>query len=105
CYEIPLSAPRPAPHWDATFDEHPASAGPPGTQTKTWALHVGGSFPDVPQDAFYPYIENLFHNGVTAGGGCGPGLYCGEDLVLRQQMAVFLLNAKLWHTHSPLTAP
>jgi uncharacterized protein YfaP (DUF2135 family) len=101
CYEITLSGTRPAPHWDATFDEHPASAGPPGTQTKTWALHVGGSFPDVPQDAFYPYIENLFHNGVTAGGGCGPGLYCGEDLVLRQQMAVFLLKAKLGASYSP----
>jgi hypothetical protein len=30
---------------------------------------------------------------VTAGGACGPGFYCGEDHVLRQQMAVFLLKA------------
>jgi hypothetical protein len=96
CYEVSVSGDRPAAHWDATFDEALASTGPFGSAqplSKTWALHVGGSFPDVPQDAFYPFIENLFHNNITAGGGCGAGLYCGEDPVLRQQMAVLLLKA------------
>jgi len=96
CDEMSVSGARPAQHWDATFDEAIASTGPLGAvpaMTKTWSLHVGGSFPDVPEDTFYPFIENLFHNGVTAGGGCGAGLYCGEDDVLRQQMAVFLVKA------------
>ena len=78
--------------------------GPLPPLSKTWALHVGGSFADVPQDAFYPFIENLFHNRVTAGGGCGPGLYCGEDGVLRQQMAVFLLKAAYGADFTPPAA-
>ncbi len=93
CYEITVSGTRPAAHWDATFDEALSSPEFAQPMTKTWALHVGGSFPDVPQDAFYPFIENLFHNRVTAGGGCGAGRYCGDDPVLRQQMAVFLLKS------------
>jgi len=99
CYEMTVSGSRPAPHWDATFDETLGSEGPLGPEganqpvTKTWRLHVGGSFPDVPQDAFYPFVENIFHNGITAGGACGPGNFCGEEEVLRQQMAVFLLKS------------
>jgi hypothetical protein len=104
CYEISVSGSRPAAHWDATFDETLASPslgqGAEGMK-KTWPLHVGGSFADVPMDVFYPFIENLFHNGVTAGGACGAGLYCGEDVVLRRQMAVFLLKA----AHGPAFAP
>jgi hypothetical protein len=87
-----VAGPRPTAHWDATFDEALQSLDPIGPMSKTWSLHVGGSFPDVPEDVFYPFIENLLHNGVTAGGGCGPGLFCGDEPVLRQQMAVFLLK-------------
>jgi hypothetical protein len=90
CYEVGVSNPaaRPAPHWDATFDETLSSGG-----TKTWTLHVGESFPDVPDSQpFYPYVENLFHNGIT--GGCGSGSYCPAASVTRAQMAVFLLKAK-----------
>jgi hypothetical protein len=93
CYEVTVSGARPAAHWDATFNEALDSSDPLGPTSKTWSLHVGGSFPDVPQDSFYPFIENLFHNGVTTGGACGAGLYCGDEPVLRQQMAVFLLKA------------
>ena len=96
CYEISISGTRPAQHWDATLDETlTSSSGPLGipNRIKTWALHVGQSFEDVPQDSFYPYIENILHNGVTAGGSCGAASYCGEDGVLRQQMAVFVLKA------------
>ena len=107
CYEVTVSGDRPAPHWDATFDEALASTGPFGSAqplSKTWALHVGNSFPDVPQDSFYPFIENLFHNNVTAGGGCGAGLYCGEDPALRQQMAVFLLKSAYGAAFTPPAA-
>jgi len=94
CYEVSVGSARPAMHWDATFDEELSAPGSiiAGTK-KTWALHVGESFADVPHDGFYSFIENVFHNGITAGGGCGAGQYCGEDNVLRQQMAVFLVKA------------
>ena len=40
-----------------------------GDVVRTWTLHVGESFPDVPAShQFYAQIENLFHNGIT--GGC-----------------------------------
>jgi hypothetical protein len=88
CYEAAVSGARPATHWDATFDEALT-----GTDlVKRWSLHVGGSFPDVAQNAFYPFIENLFHNGVT--GGCAGGGYCPGTNVTRAQMAVFLLKAR-----------
>jgi hypothetical protein len=87
CLEITVSGARPISHWDATFDE----ALP--TLSKTWALHVGDSFTDVPRaNPFYRHIENLFHNLVTV--GCGPTAYCPGSGVTRQQMAVFLLRAK-----------
>jgi hypothetical protein len=90
CYSMQLDNPavRPAAHWDATFDEDLSSGG-----RKTWTLHVGESFPDVPDSQiFYPYVENLFHNGIT--GGCSGGNYCPGNPVTRAQMAVFLLKAK-----------
>jgi len=40
----------------------------------------------------YPFVENVFHNGVT--GGCGAGSYCPTVATLRKQMAVFVLKAK-----------
>ena len=88
CYEATVGGARPVPHWDASFDETISFDG----RTKRWALHVGGSFNDVPQNAFYPFIENLFHNGVT--GGCAGGGYCPGNNVTRAQMAVFLLKAR-----------
>ena len=99
-----VSGTRPAVHWDATFDEALSSPDFAQPMTKTWALHVGGSFPDVPQDAFYPFIESIFHNGVTGGGGCGVGQYCGDEPVLRQQMAVLLLKSAYGAAFTPPAA-
>ena len=80
----------PVQHWDATFSEGLSA----GSITKTWTLHVGDSFPDVPtSNQFYAFIENLFHNGIT--GGCAGGDYCPDNSVTRAQMAVFLLKSKL----------
>ena len=108
CYEVTVSGGRPALHWDATADETLTSDGPllgaESPRAKTWFLHVGGSFGDVPQDIFYPYIENILHNRVTVGGGCGPGNFCGEEAVLRQQMAVFLLKARNGAAFTPAPA-
>jgi hypothetical protein len=48
-----------------------------------------GVFGDVPPDDPYaPWIEELFHSGITA--GCGNGNYCPDDPNSRGQMAVFL---------------
>ena len=96
CYQVTVSAPatRPVQHWDAQLDEV-LSVGLP----KTWALHIGQSFPDVPLNAFYPFIETLFHNNVT--GGCAGGGYCPTNPVTRAQMAVFLLKSKFGSAHIP----
>ena len=75
CYSIQIeAASRPAPHWDASIDETVN----PSSIARTWALHVGESFPDVPTShPFYAFIETLFHDGVT--GGCGAGDYCPDE--------------------------
>jgi hypothetical protein len=97
CYMLTVSLPatRPAPHWDAYFTES-ASTG----DIKTWRVHVGASFTDVPTaHLFYKPVETIFHNGVT--GGCGGTGFCPDQLVTRAQMAVFLLKGKLGSTYVP----
>jgi S-layer homology domain len=89
CYNIQVTplGPRPVQHWDAQLVEELSN----GVQVN-WALHVGGSFADVPSsNPFYKDIETIFHRGIT--GGCGDPDYCPDDAVLREQMAVFLLKA------------
>jgi hypothetical protein len=93
CYSFQVDDPptRPAAHWDATADETitPDMLG----SVKRWVLHIGESFTDVSTTGvFYRFIENLFHNGVTA--GCGPGLYCPTSSTTRREMSVFVLVAK-----------
>ena len=86
CYEVTVSNPasRPAGHWDVQMQEN-LSAGTP----KTWTLHVGGSFTDVPSSQpFYGKIETLLHNGITA--GCTPTAYCPGSTVTRSQMSLFV---------------
>jgi hypothetical protein len=88
CYLVTVSGARPAPHWDAKFDELLSTG-----MIKTRTLHVGESFPDVPTtNNFYAFIETLFHNEIT--GGCGGGNYCPTSSVTRAQMAVFLLKTE-----------
>ena len=97
CYAITASSigPRPVQHWDATLTEVLSN-----TAFKLWTVHVGGSFADVPTSfAFYPFIENLFHNGIT--GGCAGGNYCPGNSVTRAQMAVFLLKAEHGSAYAP----
>jgi hypothetical protein len=95
CYSLSLTAPaRPAAHWDTTLLETlgGASANAIGLQ-KRWTLHVGSSFTDVPSgNAFYRFIEALFHFGVT--GGCTATSYCPGNPTTRDQMAVFVLVAR-----------
>jgi hypothetical protein len=93
CYGVMVSdpSPRPAVHWDATVLESltPDTHG----QQKTWTLHVGRSFTDVPAaNPFYRFIETLLHHGVT--GGCTATTYCPSTVTTRDQMSVFVLVAK-----------
>ncbi|MGE5413658.1 MAG: S-layer homology domain-containing protein [Syntrophomonadaceae bacterium] len=97
CYSLTVSAPavRPAQHWDAALTEVLSD-----TAFEVWTLHVGESFPDVPTSMnFYPFIENLFHNGIT--GGCAGGNYCPGNSVTRAQMAVFLLKSEHGASYVP----
>ena len=59
-----------------------------------------GIFDDVPaDDPFAPWIEDLFHRGITA--GCGVDLYCPGDPVTRATMAVLLLKTLLGPDYVP----
>jgi hypothetical protein len=92
CYGVTVTEPngvRPSAHWDTFLDETPAS----GSAVRTWVLHVGGSFSDVPTShPFYASIERILHNRITA--GCSPSTYCPSDGINRAQMAVLLLKAR-----------
>ena len=95
CLEMRITGTRPVPHWDATLEEAASK-----DVTKTWTLHIGESFADVPMaNLFYPFVENIFHNGITAGGSCGG--YCTDASTLRKQMAVFVLKSKEGQFYSP----
>ena len=48
----------------------------------------------VPTAWYYRYVEGFYAQGITAGCGTSPMLYCPDRGVTRAQMAVFLLNAK-----------
>jgi len=98
CYVLGISDPatRPARHWDVTANETLGSGA-----TKAWILHVGRSFADVPTDQWaYPFIESLFHSGITA--GCDATNFCPGDNVTRWEMAVFL-GAALTDSAVPAT--
>ena len=64
---------------------------------------AGSVFLDVaPNDFAASFIEQLAADGITA--GCGNGNYCPDDVVTRDQMAVFLLRAKYGSGYSPPAA-
>jgi hypothetical protein len=98
CYSMFASSPptRPVTHWDTTFVETLNTS----TPAKTWTLHLGDSFTDVPRSyTFYKKIETIFHKGITV--GCTPTTYCPTDKVPRSQMAIFIARALLNGTPLP----
>src|SRR5207237_9628229 len=97
CFGLAVSNPasRPALHWDAAFSE---TVG--GSASKSWTVHVGASFSDVPPaHPFYAPVETLLHRHITA--GCSGASFCPSAGVTRAQMAVFLLKAKLGGRYAP----
>jgi hypothetical protein len=97
CYGVSItSASRPVQHWDTTVLETMT----PTSATKTWTLHVGDSFTDVPAtNPFYRFIETIFHRGIT--GGCAANTYCPAGSTTREQMAAFVLVAKEGAGYTP----
>ncbi len=89
CYSVTAYAPsRPSLHWDATFQETLSD-----TSVRSWPLHVGRSFSDVPSTrGDYRYVETVLHRGITS--GCGGTVFCPDGNLSRAQMAVFLLRAE-----------
>ena len=69
---------------------------------KTWTLHIGDSFADVPRSHWaYRFIETILHNRVTSGCNTDPFSYCPASTLTRAEMAVLLLMAE----HGPGWAP
>jgi hypothetical protein len=63
---------------------------------------VGNIFLDVQADYWAGgWIELLYSDGITT--GCGVAIYCPEEAVTREQMAVFLLRAKNGPDYVPPT--
>jgi hypothetical protein len=100
CYSVSVTAAtRPAVHWDSTVVETTSISGTAAV-AKTWTLHVGGSFSDVPtSNIFYRFIETIIHRDVT--GGCGATTYCPTANTTREQMAVFVLISKEGSAYNP----
>ena len=91
CYGLRLGQPSSRPtHWDVEVIEQLG-----GGRTRTWTVHIGDSFADVPRSHWaYRFIETIFHNEVTAGCGGEPLGYCPEATLTRAEAAVLLLMAK-----------
>jgi hypothetical protein len=67
---------------------------------KTCASYAYHTFLDVPiHDPLWRFVEAVENAGVT--GGCSPGNYCPAATITREQMAVFLLKAKLGAAYVP----
>jgi Tol biopolymer transport system component len=60
-----------------------------------------GVFEDVPSYYATPWIEQLYHDGVTGGCSLVPLKYCPNSNVTRGQMAIFLLRAKFGREYQP----
>jgi cysteine-rich repeat protein len=90
CYIVSVSAPpaRPLTHWDAVAPEVNLYFG-----FKTWSVHIGDSFSDVPRGSpFYRFVETLLHRGITT--GCSATAYCPTAATTREAMAVFVIIAR-----------
>jgi hypothetical protein len=66
---------------------------------------AAGIFSDVPAaSSSAPYIEQLYHDGITSGCATAPLQFCPTNPVTRAQMAVFLLRAEHGSSYMPPAA-
>jgi len=79
---------------------HPPRGAALAATDKVCASYAYHSFIDVPYNYFaWKFIEAVKNAGVTS--GCGGGSYCPDNVVTRNQMAVFLLVAKEGSSYVP----
>ncbi len=84
-----------------------ASNTPPATSTPTptATLPATATFQDVPTSHWaWEYIERLYAASITGGCGVNPLIYCPEQSVTRDQMAIFLLRG-IHLAEMPYTPP
>lgn len=75
---------------------------PTRTPTRTATATSGPIFADVPSGNYYqPYIEEMYHRGVTAGCSTNPLMYCPANIVTRAQIAIILLRVKHGAGYAP----
>ena len=56
---------------------------------QTFTVYQGAVFGDVPEThSFYTFISKFSAHGITL--GCGGGNFCPDDVVTREQMAIFI---------------
>jgi len=61
-----------------------------------------GIFADVPKSGWAaPAVEQIYRDGVTAGCGTSPLLFCPGNLLTRAEMAVLLLRARYGSAYMP----
>jgi glucose/arabinose dehydrogenase len=64
-----------------------------------------GIFADVPASHWAaPWIEQLYHDGITQGCATSPLRYCPDSSVTRAEMAIFLLRARHGGSYTPPAA-
>ena len=75
----------------AIFIVRTAMGGGPNSDNFTYSPTP--HFTDVPANAFgFQWIQKMYELGITA--GCGTGIYCPNDTVTREQMAIFIIRAR-----------
>jgi hypothetical protein len=72
---------------------------------KAWKIHMGGSFADV-GSAYWaaPFVERVYHFGITAGCSAVPLNYCPGNSITRAEMAVMLIVGRHGKTYAPPAA-
>jgi hypothetical protein len=87
-----------APNFNEDFIR--AATAPRNNAGTTGTVQVPPRFADVPAShPFFRFVEAMFNASVTA--GCGGGNFCPGSAVTREQMAIFLLKAKLGPAFTP----
>jgi hypothetical protein len=57
------------------------------------ASHYFADLPVTGKEWMEPWVDEFYRRGITTGCGTGPLVYCPEDAVKRQAMAVFIVRA------------
>jgi hypothetical protein len=89
----PVTAIRISQPWDAPIDADYVAVNFPPTFTDVAGAHWA-----------WQYIEGLYRSGITSGCGTSPLIYCPENPVTRDQMAIFLERGMRGSGYTPPAA-